>query len=427
MTETETKIVEKKTKSRSLTWIFLILAIVAVAAGFAIWKWLQLRGNQAQYQTTNVTQGDIVQSVTATGQVNPVNNVQVGSQVSGIIEKIMVDFNSTVEKGEVIAQIDPATYEANVHQAEGDLANAKAGLSLVQSTLTRKKALRAQDYVSQADLDKAEADVLQAEASIKVRTAALEKAKVDLARCTIYSPIKGVVISRNVDVGQTVAASLNAPVLFVIANDLAKMQIDANVAEADIGNIQVAQNVDFTVDAFPYQTFHGKVRQIRNSPITVQNVVTYDVVIDVNNAELKLRPGMTANVSIIITRREDILKIPNAAFRFRLPESEGRNTQSSMSSSTNGVPNRTERRREGGHKRSETSSTRTVYILTAENQPKAVVIEVGVSDGISTEVVRGLSEGDRVITGKLTSQSQTSSPTASPFGGAGGGGRRRGF
>src|SRR5262249_5067542 len=193
-------------------------------------------------------------------------------------------------------------------------------LELAKVDAKRSADLFKNNLIAQSDYDKAMADLHQAEAQIDIKQAALEKAKVDLARCTIYAPVDGIVISRSVDVGQTVAASLNAPTLFIIANDLSQMQIDANVAEADVGGVDVGQDVEFTVDAFMYRTFHGKVVQVRNSPITVQNVVTYDTVIAVHNEDLKLKPGMTANVSIIIARRDNVLKLPNAALRFRPPE-----------------------------------------------------------------------------------------------------------
>src|SRR6266704_6105777 len=271
----------------------------------------------ANYQTTAVSRGPITQAVTATGTLNPVVNVQVGSQVSGNIAKLSADFNSQVKAGQVVAQIDPALFQATVTQAEGDLASAQAALELARVNAKRTQELFARKTSSKADLDQAMANLHQAEANVKIKQGALDKAKADLDHCTITSPIDGVVISRSVDVGQTVAASLQAPVIFQIANDLTKMQIDSNVAEADVGVLEVGQDVDFTVDAFPMRTFHGKVVQVRNAPITVQNVVTYDTVIGVSNADLKLKPGMTANVSIIIAHKDDVLKISNAALRYR--------------------------------------------------------------------------------------------------------------
>src|SRR2546427_3577733 len=312
------------TKGRKLLWpkralvSFLLLCAVACAG----WYYRKtLPDLAANYQTMVVSRGDLLQVVTASGQLDPVVKVEVGSQISGIIQKLLVDFNSTIKSNQVIAQIDPATYEANFIQARGNLANVKAALELAQLSAERAKSLRSDKLNTQADYEKAMADLHQAEAAVKINEGTLKKAKVDLDRCTIYSPIDGMVISRNVNVGQTVAASLSAPTLFVIGNDLNKMQIEANVAEADIGMVEVGQDVDFTVDAFSGQTFHGKVTQVRNAPKTDQNVVTYETIIGVSNANLKLKPGMTANVSLIVARRDNVLKVPNAALRFRPPKS----------------------------------------------------------------------------------------------------------
>src|SRR6184192_3283543 len=298
---------------RFFPWFVLIVGLLIIA--FIV---RQCRTRAAtEFQTATVTRGPITQAVTATGSLNPVVNVQVGSQVSGNIAKLFADFNSQVKAGQVVAQIDPVLFQATVTQAEGDLANAQAALELAKVNATRTQELFAKKTSSQADVDQAMANLHQAEANVKIKQGALDKAKADLDHCTITSPIDGVVISRSVDVGQTVAASLQAPVIFAIANDLTKMQIDSNVAEADVGAVSVNQDVDFTVDAFPTRTFHGKVVQVRNAPITVQNVVTYDTVIGVNNADLKLKPGMTANVSIVIAHRDDVLKLKNAALRYR--------------------------------------------------------------------------------------------------------------
>src|SRR4030081_295162 len=312
------------------------------------------RGGDVAYQTAPVTRGPLTQLVTATGTLNPVVNVQVGSQVSGNIQKLFADFNSKVKAGDVVAQIDPVLFQATVTQAEGDLANAQAALELAKVTAARTQELVAKQNSAKADLDAAMASLHQAEASVKIKQGALDKAKADLAHCTITSPIDGVVISRSVDVGQTVAASLQAPVIFAIANDLTKMQIDSNVAEADVGVVTVDQAVDFTVDAFPFRTFHGKVVQVRNAPITVQNVVTYDTVIGVNNAALKLKPGMTANVSIIIDHRDDALQIKNAASRY-LP----------ADSSPPPNPPRSGRARPRGTGRDRPRNERKIYVLHA--------------------------------------------------------------
>src|ERR1017187_1337666 len=301
-------------------WIVILSAIIVIVAGTI---WYFKRGNNAapQYQTTTVTRGDLMQAVTASGTLNPVLNVTGGCQVSGRISKLYVDFNSPVTNGQLIAEIDPRTYQAAMEQSAADLANSKANLELQQAEADRALELFTNKLISQSDHDSTIATLHSAEAMVKIKTAALSNALANLGYCKVYSPVDGTVISRSVDIGQTVAASMSAPVLFQIANDLAKMQIDANVSEADIGSVEEGQNVSFTVDAFPDRKFAGKVRQIRNSPTTVQNVVTYDVVIEVGNPDLKLRPGMTANASVITAERPGVLKIPNAALRFRPPDS----------------------------------------------------------------------------------------------------------
>jgi HlyD family secretion protein len=305
-------------KARWLKWI-LVLTLLGAAVG-GVFYFKNDHSAAPQYQTFVVTRGDLIQAVTASGQLNPVLNVQVGSQVSGNIAKLFADFNSPVKANQVVAQLDPAIFQASVHQAEADLANARAALELQQVETKRSKALFDGKLISESDHDKTIADLHQAEAQVKIKEAALERVKLDLAHCTIYAPVDGIVISRNVDVGQTVAASMNAPVLFQIANDLSKMQIDANVSEADVGAVEEGQNVSFTVDAYPNRSFTGRVVQIRNSPITVQNVVSYDTVVGVTNTDFKLKPGMTATISITTGQRTNVLKVPNAALRFKPPE-----------------------------------------------------------------------------------------------------------
>src|SRR6267142_182765 len=237
-------------KSRRVKWL-VILVVLAGLVGGLVWYFASDHSEPPQYQTNVVTRGDLTQTVTANGTLNPVVNIQVGSQISGNIQKLFADFNSLVKSNQVVAQLDSAIFQASVHQAEGDLANTKAGLELAQINATRSAELFTNNLIAQSDNDKARADLHQAEAQVKIKEAALERSKVDLAHCTIYAPVDGIVISRSVDVGQTVAASMNAPTIFVIANDLAKMQIDANVSEADIGTVEEGQTTSFTVDAFP--------------------------------------------------------------------------------------------------------------------------------------------------------------------------------
>jgi HlyD family secretion protein len=371
----------------------------------------------SNYQTANVTRGPITQLVTATGTLNPVTNVQVGSQVSGNIQKLFADFNSQVKAGQTVAQIDPMLFQAAVTEAEGDLASAQAALELAKVNAARIQKLFTEKNSSQQDLDSAIATLHQADANVKIKQGALDKAKADLDHCTITSPIDGVVISRSVDVGQTVAASLQAPVIFQIANDLTKMQIDSNVAEADVGAVEVDQGVDFTVDAFPTRTFHGKVVQVRNAPITVQNVVTYDTVIGVDNKDLKLKPGMTANVSIIIAHKDDVVQIKNAALRYRPPEAAAEQPKAASARTTTAAGSTSSPSGQRPTGARERKPERTIYVLSY-GKPKAAQIKTGISDGIVTEVSEGLKEGDRVVTAELTSPAASSSPPTNPFSGA---------
>ncbi len=391
---------------------FPIAAVVAALLVLLLGVRQCRQSGSTNYQTAVVTRGPLTQAVTATGTLNPVVNVQVGSQVSGNIQKLFADFNSKVKVGEVVAQIDPALFKATVTQAEGDLASAQAGLELAKVNATRTQKLFTDKNSSQQDLDQAIANLHQAEASVKIKQGALDKARADLDHCTITSPVDGEVISRSVDVGQTVAASLQAPVIFTIANDLTKMQIDSNVAEADVGVVNLDQSVDFTVDAFPTQTFHGKVIQVRNAPITVQNVVTYDTVIGVSNPDMKLKPGMTANVSIIIAQKDNVLQIKNSALRYRPADAPPSGTRPPTSSG-GGRPGAA---RDSGAR--ERRIERTIYVLpNGASRPSPVQIKTGISDGIVTEVIEGLKEGDRVVTAELTSTSPAGSPPANPFGG----------
>ena len=376
-------------------WLKRSLILTVLVAGVGYGWYLNRPGNGGPlYETEKVSRGDITQFVTASGQLNPVTQVDVGSQISGIIEKLFADYNSPVKEGQVIAQIDPAAYEANAIQAEGNLANAKAGLELAQVNARRSEELFKSRLISQAEHDNVNANLHQAEAAVKVSEGALKKARVDLARCTIYSPIDGIVISRDVNVGQTVAASLSAPKLFVIANDLSKMQIEARVSEADIGRVQAGQGVKFTVDAFPGTAFSGQVVQVRNAPTNDQGVVTYSTVIGVNNTNLALKPGMTANVSIILAHREDVLKIPNAAFRFRPPEGvevkKVEVAQASASEESGKAP--ADRKSKKDKKKAGTSVHRL-----ADGALQSLNVRTGITDGRETEVIEGLKEGDAVV------------------------------
>ena len=396
--------------------LFTLLIIAGLLAG-GWWYYKRNQSTGPQFMTAAIGRGNLTKVVTATGTLNPVLNVTVGSQISGNIQKLFADWNSPVKAGQVVAQIDPATYQAIVNQCKGDLESSKAALELARLTAKRKEELVNQHAAPQADLDNAIATLHQAEATVQIKQANLEKAQVDLDHCTIFSPVDGIVISRSVDVGQTVAAAMNAPVLFLIANDLTKMQIDTNVAEADVGNIEVNQDVDFTVDAFPYRTFHGKVVQDRNAATTVQNVVTYDVVISVDNKDLKLKPGMTATVQIITSKKEDVLKIPNSALRIRTVDAEA--TPPPASPQPTPTPPPVGKHSTVGRTHGERRD-RTVFVMPpGGGKPQPVQIKLGIDDLTYTEVTDGLKEGDIVVTAVEFPQSKSSSASSSsnPFGG----------
>lgn len=383
--------------------IIIVLALSAASGGW--WYWKQSQPEEVKYQTGDVTRGDVTQVVSATGQLNPVLNVTVGSQISGNISKVYVDYNSIVKANQVVAELDPAPYTAVVHQAIANVAFAKAALELAQLTADRKAELVKEHAAAQADLDTAVANLHQAQATLQIQQANQEAAQINLDHCTIKSPIDGIVISGSVAVGETVAAAMNAPVLFEIANDLRKMQIDASVAEGDVGELEEGQAVNFNVDAYPYRTFHGTVAQVRNSPATVQNVVTYDTVVSVNNDDLKLKPGMTANLFVVIAQRSNVLKIPNAALRFH-PADTAEKAATPGSTAPGAQAGATPRPPHNGAK--------TIYVLApGSTKPSPVQVKLGISDGIYTEVQEGLHEGDEVVESVIASN---------PAGGGQGGG-----
>ncbi|MGA2318254.1 MAG: efflux RND transporter periplasmic adaptor subunit [Thermodesulfobacteriota bacterium] len=429
--------------------ITIVIAILILVGGFFLYQWTGQNGSNQKFRLVKAERGEVDLVVTATGTINPVINVLVGSQVSGTIKGLYADFNSQVKEGQVIAQIDPAIFQAQVDQAkanvltnqanllnaQANLVNAKANLVkadvavldakrtldrnlplvekkvIAQATMdtaqTNYDTAVAQRDVAKAQIDSATSQVESSKAQVEQAKAALKLAETNLRYATIRSPVNGTVISRNVDVGQTVAASLQAPTLFTIAKDLTQMQVDTNVSEADVGRITVGQDSTFTVDAYPGRIFRGKVSEIRNAPIIVQNVVTYDVVILVDNKDLKLKPGMTANVSVMIAHREGVLKIPNAALRFRPvfaktesgkggpPQKAGEQVKSSQGDQ--GRPGR-------------------VWVLSKEGKPIPASIVLGITDGTFSEVMSGdLREGGEVIVEetsgkKASAQSSASSP-----------------
>ena len=450
-------------RKRSFTRYFILA--VLVIGGAAFWHYYR-QGGEAKpiFTTTTVGRGEVSQVVTATGSLEPVTSITVGSQVSGLVTEVLVDYNSPVKAGQLIAKIDPATYEQKLRQAEADLASSKANHTLVRLNTERVRELRKQNLVSQQELDQAEANLAQADAALLTREALVENAKVDLSRCSIYAPVDGIVLDRQVEVGRTVAASLNAPTLFVIAADLTQMQINAAIAEADVGSVAEGQPVNFTVDAFPSRQFRGRVVQIRNAPKTESNVVTYQTIIQVRNDDQKLKPGMTANVSVVIASRPDTVRVANSALRVRIPESllppapDATNAKSNPPADPReqirqlmqdagyaggGPPSPEVRakmealakergidlsamrggRQRGGNSTESTITTRTVYKLGGTAEKPEVVpvsVKIGISDGINSEVIEGLAEGDVLVTSALipgADASGSSAPSNNPFSG----------
>lgn len=405
--------------------LWLGMTALLLTAGLAALFWHPWRqgGDVPRYELGKVEKGALSASVSASGTLSALITVQVGSQVSGQIQAVLADFNTPVKRGQVIARIDPATFASRVTQAEADLAaalgavevarstlavrqaeaaRARALLAEAQRTLGRKQALQAQGFLSAAELDAAQtalvsaqedlrladgqvevaqAQVANAQAGVRQRQAQLEQARQDLARTIIRAPVDGVVVSRNVDAGQTVAASLQAPVLFTIAQDLREMEVNIAVDEADVGRVAVGQKVRFSVDAFPGERFQGRITQIRKAPVTSNNVVTFSVMARVQNPDLKLLPGMTANCKILTEARQDVLKVPNEALRFRPSNPDGSPVKLEVKKREEGpgVPGR-------------------VWVLGSDGKPVAVALRLGVSDGKYTEVLQGaVREGMEII------------------------------
>ncbi len=445
----------------------LIVATLILAAGY-----LYFSGSSSTryaYRTESISRGDIEKTVRATGTVTPIQTVKVGSQVSGTIARLFVDFNSVVHKGEIVAVIDSTFLSASVREAEANLQRTKAQLNESERSLKRTRELFAKDLVSQADLDAAITTYETSVAQSRQTEAALERANVNLRYAVIRAPIDGVVISRDVDVGQTVAASLQAPQLFVIANDLSKMQVEASVDEADIGQIAPGQTATFAVDAYPEENFTGTVTQVRLSPLTVQNVVTYTVIIEVPNPDQKLRPGMTATASILIDRRRDVLRIPAVALRFTPPAEVLEAMKSKEEAKPDGAIAETDRsgddrregrvdagageqrsgsgrdslrgrgdagerrasRRDGGSGEARTGNRAwnrsgggsggaanggKVWVLGEDKELRQVRVRTGLGDSRYVEVVRGeLREGDLVVLGATAGEEGGSRGVTNPF------------
>jgi HlyD family secretion protein len=462
--------------------IGIIVALVLVVGGVGVWYFVHASKPKAtvRYETAKVERGRVVGKVTATGTLSALVTVQVGSQVSGRIQKLLVDFNSPVKKGQVIATIDPDLFKAAVEQAranhvaaQGNLVKSMAQADDAKRQYERSKELFERKLIAQADRDTAEANHFAAQAQVAANRGAVEQAKanlhqasINLRYCTIISPIDGTVISRNVDVGQTVAAALQAPTLFTIAEDLRKMQVDTSVAESDVGKLRAGLTATFTVDAYTSERFTGTVRQIRNAPQTVQNVVTYDAVIDVKNPDLKLKPGMTANATFIYADRDKVLKVPNAALRFKPPQdmvdgarrragkgprdggpgeepraarddvkqagvgkgpagpghagagpgSKGPGHRLAGAARPASAPASAPASMRARHDKEEKPDSRVVWVLR-DNKPVRVKVRIGVSDGSFTEIVEGeLKEGDQVILEVIGSEGRGRPPGGGPGG-----------
>ena len=366
------------------------LALAAVTAGIAIYRQLYMVAPEQQYRFQAVEKGDIAQTVSANGTINPVSLISVGTQVSGTVKKLYVDFNSKVEKGQVLLELDDALLAAQQKQSLANVLSAAASLELATANETRMRSLFAQEYVSRQELDTAIQAKKAAGAQLQLTRAAVEKDRANLAYSVIRSPVSGVVVDRAVDVGQTVAASLQTPTLFKIAQDLSKMQIHANFAEADIGSIRVGQAVRFTVDAFTGRNFQGEVMQIRLNPTTQQNVVTYDVVVNVDNPEQLLMPGMTAYVSIAVAERKGVLLVPNAALRFKPANADN---QKRSGGHPGGAPS-------GGATPKRDVFAGKVYVLE-QGELVPLSVSLGITDNRNTEITGGdLKAGDQVIAGE---------------------------
>ncbi len=369
----------------------LIGILVLLVVGAVIWWFMPKKASaEARYATVTLEHGAITQSVAANGTLNPVVLVSVGSQVSGIVSKLYADFNGKVKANQVLLELDPTLNRAQLQQSEANLSSAQASLDLAQANEERARGLFAQEYVTRQDLDVAVQAMKAAKAQFNVAQAQVVRDRRNLDNTVIRSPVSGVVVSRLVDVGQTVAASLQSPTLFTIAQDLSHMQIDTSYAEADVGNIRVGQQASFRVDAFPNRTFRGEVKQVRLNPTTQQNVVTYDVVVSVENLDQALMPGMTAYVNIVVAQRKDVLTVPNAALRFR-PSDAGLRPDKARAATGGDKP------KGDGRGKGDTTPMGTVYVLE-NGQPKAVRISVGITDNKLTEVLAGeLKDGDAVI------------------------------
>jgi len=422
--------------------VLIIGIVVAVAALVGAFFYTRRGSAEPKFRKGKIDKGDVVATVTATGTLSAVTTVKVGSQVSGIIAKLYVDFNAVVKKGQLLTELDPTPFQQTVDQRRADLEKAKVELRNAEISLTRSKNLAKQQLLAQSDLDGAQTARDSAAAAVAQSQAALKQAETNLSYTRITSPIDGVVVDRQYDVGQTVAASFQAPVIFTIAQDLTKMQVLTNIDEADVGRVKVGQEASFSVDAFSDQPFKGAVSQIRLSPQTVQNVVTYPVVLDVANLDLKLKPGMTANVQVPVDVRKDALRVANSALRFRPDNSDlvaevrkVKSTDAGKGGTASSAPATSERTGPprsgatgatggrpgaGGARPSAGTGTLYVEVPNTGGKLKPVTVRTLITDGNLTAIrTDELKEGDEVIVGLATARAgaPSSGGQAAPGGG----------
>jgi len=388
--------------------VIAVAVLAAVAVAVAVVKRKDDTVLPSKYRSTVVDRGAINQTVTATGTINPVALINVGSQVSGTVAELNADFNDRVKKGQVLLKLEPTIFNAQVRQAEANIASARASLRLAQATFERNEQLVAQNFLSGLALDQSKREMQVAQANLTLAQAQHDRARADLNNSVIRSPIDGVVIKRTIDLGQTVAASFNTPNLFQIAQDLTKMQIDTSVSEADVGQLKDGLPARFVVDAYPDREFAATMRQFRLAPNVVQNVVTYNVVLDVDNVDELLKPGMTAQVRLVVANRPDVLRIPTTALRFRLSEeeqeAERKRNKDAKPGAVAAPPPPVPVKDDDIAFRNASDTTRIfkIYKLDAMNHPQPVDIRAGLSNFRYTEVVSGdIKPGDRVVTRSL--------------------------
>ncbi len=386
--------------------VIAVAVLAAVAVAVAVVKRKDDTVPPSKYRSTVVDRGAINQTVTATGTINPVALINVGSQVSGTVAELNADFNDRVKKGQVLLKLEPTIFNAQVRQAEANIASARASLRLAQATFERNEQLVAQNFLSGLALDQSKREMQVAQANLTLAQAQHDRARADLNNSVIRSPIDGVVIKRTIDLGQTVAASFNTPNLFQIAQDLTKMQIDTSVSEADVGQLKDGLPARFVVDAYPDREFAATMRQFRLAPNVVQNVVTYNVVLDVDNVDELLKPGMTAQVRLVVANRPDVLRIPTTALRFRLSEeeqeAERKRNKDAKPAAVAAPPAPVKDDDIAFRNASDTTRMFKIYKLDAMNHPQPVDIRAGLSNFRYTEVVSGdIKPGDRVVTRSL--------------------------